>query len=649
MPQGPVQRDRANSISIIDWEKLSVRERAPRIRWLCPSRRSDFWGKQSMSVATAEPARPLPEARSNGAPLQSVAVLSVLGLLFTMAISWPSASEVWRTGAFANTDDAMRMVEVRDWLAGQAWFDLHQYRLDPPEGVQMHWTRVLDAPLAALIRLFSLVFPTDIAERLTRIVFPLALHFGLFAAVAALARKLAGSAAMAPAVAIMALTGAVLVQFQPGRIHHHSAQILLVVLILWATIGAIAAKKFWPAAGAAALTALSLAINIENLTYIIVEIAAIALVFVVQGERFRAALLGFGLSLAVSSLAVFLATIGPSRYFVGVCDAFSTAHLYAIFLGAAVFIILGGLSSRLTSVPLRLAGAALGGALVVGAMALAYPACLHDPQAGVDPLLRKLWLEHVEEARPLWAIVAANPWKFVSFAVAPLLGFAGALAAAWREKDEARIKWLTVCAFIAVGLVTTLWQVRALASASALAVLGGAWVVAQTVSWARRRNSPLAKIAPFAVGLLFTSFFWIILAPSPPQSDVVKGRTTCRTPAAIGALAALPKSVLMAPIDMGSDILVQTPHSVLAAPYHRNNAGNRALVDAMTSEPDAAQKIVADNGASYVIFCPEMPELEIYAEENPHGLAAALLKGDPPAWLTAAPIAGSPYRIYKAQ
>ena len=602
-----------------------------------------------MSVAIARPAPSLSAARGAGSPLHSVPLLSAVGLLFTLAISWPSAIEVWRTGAFANTDDAMRLVEVRDWLAGQAWFDLHQYRLDPPGGVQMHWTRVLDLPLGLLIRLFSVFLTVEEAERLTRIVFPLALHFALFAAVAALARKLAGPAAMLPAVVIAALSGGVLVQFQPGRIHHHSAQILLVVLILWATVSAIEARKFWPAAGAAALAALSLSINIENLTYILVEIAALALAFVAQGERFRNALLGFAVSLAICSLLGFVATIGPSRYFVGVCDAFSTAHLFGIFLGAAVFGALVALSPRMPGPASRLIGCACGGALVLAAMALAYPACLHDPQAAVDPLLRKLWLQNVEEARPLASVVAAHPLKFVTLALAAVLGFAGAIAAAWREKGAARVHWLIVSAFVAIGLVTSMWQVRALSSASAIALFGSAWAVAHGIDWAARRKSALAMLAPFALGLPFCSLFWAIVTPAQAQSNAVEGRIICRAPATVGALGALPTSVLMAPIDMGSDILADTRHAVLAAPYHRNNHGNRQLVDAMMAEPRAARRIVRDSGAGYLVFCPAMPELAIYAAASPDSLATALLSGQAPDWLAPEPIEGSPYRIYRVR
>ena len=50
-----------------------------------------------------------------------------------------------------STDDAMRLVEVRDLIGGQGWFDLFQYRLDPP--------RHVDALVAAHRRAFGRVDP----------------------------------------------------------------------------------------------------------------------------------------------------------------------------------------------------------------------------------------------------------------------------------------------------------------------------------------------------------------------------------------------------------------------------------------------------------------------------------------------------------
>ncbi len=47
---------------------------------------------------------------------------------------------------FHEGDDIMRLLEVRDWLAGQSWFDVSQYRIDAPYGAGMHWSRLVDVP-----------------------------------------------------------------------------------------------------------------------------------------------------------------------------------------------------------------------------------------------------------------------------------------------------------------------------------------------------------------------------------------------------------------------------------------------------------------------------------------------------------------------
>src|SRR6478609_127842 len=74
--------------------------------------------------------------------------------------------------AFRDTDDAMRLVQVRDLMAGQGWFDLVQHRLDPANPVPMHWSRLIDAPLALLIRAFGLVADGAAAERLAMATWP---------------------------------------------------------------------------------------------------------------------------------------------------------------------------------------------------------------------------------------------------------------------------------------------------------------------------------------------------------------------------------------------------------------------------------------------------------------------------------------------
>ena len=67
-----------------------------------------------------------------------------------------AAVSVWSDGArvpvaLPDSDDAMRLVQVRDLLAGQPWYDLMQYRLGAEPGPLMQWSRLVDAPIAVLI------------------------------------------------------------------------------------------------------------------------------------------------------------------------------------------------------------------------------------------------------------------------------------------------------------------------------------------------------------------------------------------------------------------------------------------------------------------------------------------------------------------
>ena len=103
--------------------------------------------------------------RALGAALAGWAVVAVLALLR----DWPAIASL----RFADPDDALRMVQVRDLLAGQGWFDLHQYRLAPPDGTVMHWSRLVDAPIAAVIMLLRPLLGDARAELATVAIVPL--------------------------------------------------------------------------------------------------------------------------------------------------------------------------------------------------------------------------------------------------------------------------------------------------------------------------------------------------------------------------------------------------------------------------------------------------------------------------------------------
>src|SRR3546814_1229579 len=63
-------------------------------------------------------------------------------------------------------DDAMRLAQVRDLIAGQGWFDIKQYRVNPVEGGGlMHWSRFVDAWIAGSVLALQPLLGDAVGER----------------------------------------------------------------------------------------------------------------------------------------------------------------------------------------------------------------------------------------------------------------------------------------------------------------------------------------------------------------------------------------------------------------------------------------------------------------------------------------------------
>ena len=80
----------------------------------------------------------------------------------------------WQQSAWTmpDADDAMRLVQMREFLAGHGWFDLHWPRLGPPVGYDLHWSRLIDAGLAGLYLSYRAFTGPEFAERLMAVTWP---------------------------------------------------------------------------------------------------------------------------------------------------------------------------------------------------------------------------------------------------------------------------------------------------------------------------------------------------------------------------------------------------------------------------------------------------------------------------------------------
>ena len=591
-------------------------------------------------MSQAEAARP--SEISDFKPGLAFAILAVLAA--GVAMTWGRTADVWTTGAFGDTDDAMRMVQVRDLLSGQGWFDMHVYRLAPPAGSFMHWSRVVDVPLVALMRLFGLVFTPAHTEALTRLAFPLVMLAGLYLAVAHVARLFGDRAVQIAAVVLAFATGPAFAQFVPGRIDHHAPQIVLLMLASGGVIAALDPLRARALLVAAACMAVSLAISLENLPFFVVLTAIPIVAWIVRGDEQALGLKLFSAGLLAALPLCFVATVGPQRWTDTACDAYSATHLAAGVAGALALLGLEA-TRRWRTIGARFVGALAAGLLPLAAVKTLAPLCLGDPFVGLDPLVRTVWLDHVAEVQTLLDLGATQPSAAITLSAPLTLALIATLAASFFARGLQCARLLSLAALIAVGLAMTFWGVRVFSSVAPLAAIGAA---AAILPLAQRLAAPgpLHAMLATALCLPFAPIVYAAALPADPPVD--DSRTlACLRPDALKPLDMAPAGLVLAPIDEGSHLLAFTHHSVVAAPYHRNNAGNRLSIEAFLAKPDEARKIIAASGADYLVACTLMKRRRIMAAHAPRGLAAELLAGRAPEWLKPLDVRAEPNVIYR--
>lgn len=608
-----------------------------------------------MTVPTPADSLPVPASRG---PLArwGVAPFVALAVLFALASMATRFAQVWNTGGFFDTDDAMRMVQVRDFLSGQNWFDLSAHRMNAPDGLPMHWSRTLDAPLALLLWFFGLFLSPETAERVTRLVFPGLMLIGLFLGSLALARVVFGKARNALALIAVTLSGVIFWQFLPGRIDHHAPQIVVLLYMAAFFLDGLDGAKNRAAFYGALLVALSLSISIENLPFIIVCLALLPVAALLQPAIYAKHLKTLGLGLGLGLALAFVGTVSPSAYFVTQCDAFGAPHFFAGVLGAAGLIGLGFVLPKIPPFPVCALVIVACGALPLGLIAALYPACLHDPLRDLDPVLRVFWLSHVSEALPLSANFAKNPADSFSMVGPFLIGLGCAFLAARDSQGVARGRWFALATLLIMGFLAAFWQVRVFSSLAPLVALCALWGVVRLTEIGAKRSATLGgPLAMLCLFLAFSSTGWAMLLDASPKSILAapvkpgeKPAPSCLSPQAFEPFKTLPAGLIVSQIDPGSYFLVHTHHSVLAGAYHRNNRGNRLALDILTGDMAKSEKLLRQSGARYVALCVSAEsDLKHMQDMAPDGLAAWIGSGKTPDWLKPLDLGHSNYRAFE--
>ena len=546
-----------------------------------------------------------------------------------------------------DTDDNLRMMQVRGLLHGQDWFDLRQYRMNPPEGANIHWTRLVDLPLAGLILLLRPFVGGPDAERAAVAIAPLLPYLLLLFSLALTARRLIDARAYPLAFLALFFAGSTNGMFMPLRIDHHGWQLALLAL----SISAIADPK--RTRGGLTLgiaSALSLAIGLEMMIYLAIAGVAMVLFWVDDAderERLRAYAVALG---GGTALAFLLFASYENRN--AVCDALSPVWLSDALLGGALLFALGWVSPGDWKKRLMLALAA--GVVLAAFHALSSPHCLQRLE-GVSPEVEQLWLSHVREARPVYG----HGWRIATLVLAlPITGAIGWGLLMWlRRRDREQLR--RVLGAAAAGFAATallFWQTRTGPAAQMMSTAGAAALVWYLVPLFWRSNHASVRVAGAVVSVVvgagaavpFMLHWFPDKKPSAYQVAIGRANRLCSSMWGYRPVALQPRGMVFTFVDLGPRLITVTHHNAVTGPYHRNGEQIADVMKAWRGDAEQAHRIIRKYRADYVLSCPKSSTTTIFMSEAPKGFYAQLERGQVPDWLAPVPLPkDSPFKMWR--
>ena len=289
------------------------------------------------------------------------------------------------------------------------------------------------------------------------------------------------------AVALAVMSVMPLVQFRPGRIDHHNAQILCAVAGLMFLVRSLEEERIGWIAGA--LIGLGLAVGYEAIGLVVPALGLAAIVALVGRARHRrrCARRHGGDGRAAGGAGRDRAALALARHPLR-CAVAQSAAARRLLRGGSVG---ARCACRLAWGP-SAGSASRGCARRSGAVlyGLIEPACLMGPFGQVNPALKPIWLDRVMESKSILSF-GDNQYR----ADAGVRGLRGrrhrrAIRDLARAAHHARTRWPT--ALIVLAAMLGCWQIKLMLYASWLAVLPLA-VFAARLERARLADRPAAS------------------------------------------------------------------------------------------------------------------------------------------------------------
>ena len=573
-----------------------------------------------------------------------------LWLLVATVLVWLSWDRIVTRGGW-DPDDQLRLVQLRDFLGGQSWFDTTQNRMNAPVGAPMHWSRLIELPLALVVLVAAPLLGPDGAEMAAGIVVPMTCLGGIALLLAQVTGQIAGRSAAIAAFILALIAPAMLLQLRPMRIDHHGWQIFCAVLGL-ATLYWTDIRKAGPVLGAALAVWIHISLEGAPMTAaFFLYLGWRWIIAAADGQRLFWTLCSF----AIGSVALFFGTQSAGLWAANFCDTVSPVHIGAIF--AATAILLPAVHINPANRNIRAAIVVFAGVLGLAVILWVVPQCSAGAFGDLDPIVRQFWYANIMEGLPVWHQDRLAAITLLT----PLAVALTALWSAFRFVDPARRRLLApLCFFLIYASLLSLLVFRTVAVATAFAVIPTALCLAAAAGRFRVEPLLIRRIGLVGAGL-------ILLTPGPIAANLAKAiggahqpvshsdtarkavQEKCESIPSVQALSRLPTGNIVAPFDLGPAILLTTKHSVLASSHHRNRQGMRDQIDILRLQPDQSRLIMMRHNITYLVACPGEAELQNYVRKSPTGLWAHIKNGEAPDWLEYQGMIGKGLKVWRVR
>ncbi|MDR1334626.1 MAG: glycosyltransferase family 39 protein [Holosporaceae bacterium] len=578
---------------------------------------------------------------------------------------------------FVDTDDYMRLVRIREFFNHHDWGNTIISRSNVPFGCDLHWTRFYD--FFIIIPVYLLNFFVNSLDKSIEwccfVISPIVKSITVVIFFRFAQQLMYKRDAFLLAV-LFAVHPLIMVFGNFGRPDHHAFIMLFIIIHLYSVINIMKLGFQWKTClWAAITTTLCIWISPETLIPILLANGILFIYAFPDIERLRllhtkflliscfTGLIvffnsGYGSSQALAGCILLLITpytvfhkeyakdaifrywhvavillmlgifplISPVEY-----DKISVVHL-ALFTCGALYV---GINMMYHDLSMKSRGAvALAWLLIIGSVfLLIYPGFLSGMSANIDDYVKEIWLYKVREMKS--PIAEGDLVFFITYgAVTLILAVNKALKLIHKRNNITDFIWWiivanAVCYTIFAGMAYRMLPYSMLFALPLIVDFGMTNAFLKSFHWGFR----VFLIAFFSLFLVFCTSY---LDHSEESGEPSKAAsyTPQELSAVIDGLSKDPV-VIMAHTNDGPMLLYYTKHSVVGAPYHRQQQGIIASYKVMEDEYDekVAKDTLKATNSSYIFIRNGQ-----YKKAKARSLSKMIINNAAPEWIKIIPL-----------